>query len=336
MEDLSAFDYELPPERIAQRPLEDRAASKLLWVHRDTGSFEHRTFRELPEILSAGDLLVLNDTRVSAVRLFGLKESGARVELLLLRELSANEYVALAKPGRRLKPGARLQIEGGMTCQIARELSAGQKIVRFEGEHVRDRIRSVGQTPLPPYIKEPLWDASRYQTVVAVHEGSSAAPTAGLHFTEELLGALERKGVEIAKVTLHIGLDTFRPIQSPSLKGHRMHGELCSLPPETAEAVARCTGRIIAVGTTSVRTLESFGCGPRRVESGSKLSELFIHTDYRFQVVDGMITNFHLPRTTMLVLVASMLGSDVLMNAYREALRLDYRFLSFGDAMLVL
>ena len=331
------MDYHLPPERIAQRPLADRAASKLLHLERATGKVHHRAFRDAPGLLEAGDLLVLNDTRVSALRLLGHKPTGAEVEFFLLNGLGQGVFEALVRPGRRLKPGSLVLFDGGLAGTVEAILPHGRRRVRLT--HPTDlpaALASAGRVPLPPYIHETLEDPGRYQTVYARTDGSTAAPTAGLHFTPELLDAIRARGVDIAFVTLDVGLDTFRPIAAENLDDHRMQGERCCLPTETARAIERCTGRIVAVGTTAVRTLETFARGPRRVEPGERVSRLFLRPESTLQVVDGMFTNFHMPRTTMLLMLAAMAGTEAVSAAYQEALAHDYRFLSFGDAMLIL
>jgi S-adenosylmethionine:tRNA ribosyltransferase-isomerase len=334
---LSDYDYHLPESAIAQTPLEDRSASKLLHLHKDSLGLDHRTFRDVLTILQPGDLLVLNNTRVSALRLLGRKETGAAVELLLLREEGTGLFEALAKPGKRLQPGARMVFDQGLEAAVVENRGDGRKLVQFTtAPDLTQKLRAVGAVPLPPYIHETLSEDERYQTVYGSVPGSSAAPTAGLHFTPSLLEELERLGVHIGYVTLDVGIDTFRPVQTENLSEHVMHGERCSVPPETAEMVSSCTGRIVAVGTTAVRTLESFAIGRRKLTSGSKTTDIFIRPGFRFQVVDGMFTNFHMPRTTMLVMLSALVPRERLFQAYREALDRDYRFLSFGDSMLIL
>lgn len=337
-ERLSDYDYELPENRIAQEPLADRSAARLMVVDRSTGAWEHRVFRDLPELLEPGDLLVRNATRVTAMRLFGAKPSGGAVEALLLRQDTApGSFVALVKPGRRLPTGALIEFEGGLRATVGEVRADGQRVLHFEAVEgqLDQQLRECAQAPLPPYIRTRLKDPERYQTVYAKHGGSAAAPTAGLHFTPEVLEALDRRGVETAEVTLSVGLDTFRPVTEDRAADHVMHGEWCSVSEATRDAVARCRGRIIAVGTTSARTLESFAVGPRQLETGTKETRIFITSGYRWRIVDGMITNYHMPRTTMLLMVASLTGRDALMAAYAEALQQNYRFLSFGDAMLI-
>ncbi|HZH99341.1 MAG TPA: tRNA preQ1(34) S-adenosylmethionine ribosyltransferase-isomerase QueA [Fimbriimonadaceae bacterium] len=336
MERLSDYDYTLPESAIAQTPLADRTASKLLHLHRDTLSIEHRVFRKVPEILRPGDLLILNDTRVSAIRVFGKKISGAAVELLLLKEEGPGLFEALAKPGKRLQPGAQM-IFGDLRAEVVENRGEGRKLVRFEPQAgLRERLAEIGSVPLPPYIHAELSDGERYQTVYGSTPGSAAAPTAGLHFTPELLKRVEARGVRIAHVTLDVGIDTFRPVQAEDLSQHVMHGERCSVPEATAEAVRACTGRVVAVGTTAVRTLESFATDHRLLASGSKRTDIFIRPGYEFRIVDGMFTNFHMPRTTMLIMLSALVPRQRLFEAYAEALAGGYRFLSFGDSMLIL
>lgn len=296
-------------------------------------------FTDVVELLRPGDLLILNDTRVSARRLVGVRPTGGQVEALLLSG-GPLEFEALLKPGRRLKPGSILLFQD-LTAKVLENLSDGVKRIRFEPrDDLAARLQEVGQAPLPPYIYEILADEERYQTVYGVSPGSVAAPTAGLHFTPEILAALEEKGVEIGRVTLHVGLDTFRPVQVEKLEDHPMHGEICSVPEETARKVSGCRGRIIAVGTTAVRTLESFALDrdPDKlpeVRPGEMLSRLFIRPGYRFKVVDGMFTNFHLPKTTMMMMIAAFAGREHVLAAYEAAVHERYRFLSFGDSMLI-
>lgn len=334
---LEDLDYALPDDAIAQKPLDDRSASKLLWLHRESGKIDDLSFREAVEILQSGDLLVLNDTRVTALRLLGQKPTGGRVELLLLKEIDEGEYEALAKPGRRLQPGARVRFDGNLEATVIANLSEGRKLVRFAPDpQLRQILARTGRVPLPPYVREDIEDPERYQTVYAATGGSAAAPTAGLHFTPSMLEAIRGKGVRIASVTLDVGIDTFRPITAGNPLEHEIHGETCHLPEATQQAIAEAPGRIIAVGTTAVRTLESFAAGPRRVQSGSRDTRLFITPGYEFQIIDGMFTNFHMPRTTMLLMISALAGQDQVRRAYAHALASGYRFLSFGDSMLIL
>jgi len=332
---LSDYDFDLPERLIAQTPLADRAASRLLHLDRASGLVRHRQFREVVEILEPGDVLVLNDTRVDALRIVGSKpETGGQIEALLLHRREPDEYEALVKPGKRARPGTRVDF-GGLLGEIGEDLGDGIRVVRFPTGS-RSTLERIGETPLPPYIHERLSDAERYQTAYAQHSGSAAAPTAGLHFTPEILDALRAKGVRVEFVTLHVGIDTFRPVSVENLEDHEMHGEVCTVPSQTADAIAAATGRIIAVGTTTVRTLESFASDGRKVETGTKTTKAFIRPGYRFRVVDGMFTNFHLPRTTMLAMISAMAGREAIFRAYAEAVREEYRFLSFGDSMLIL
>jgi S-adenosylmethionine:tRNA ribosyltransferase-isomerase len=333
------FEYPLPSERIAQTPLEPRDAARLL-VLPANGSPQHRTFRDLPELLSPDDLLVFNDTRVLPARLHGRKTTGARVELLLLTRLGDDRWEALAYPGRRLQVGARLEFgEGELTAEVEGIGEEGARLVRFAaGTDVDAEIHRLGEAPLPPYIHERLADAERYQTVYAREEGSAAAPTAGLHFTPRVFEALAARGVQTAYVTLHVGLATFRPVKAEDIHDHQMHAEWYSVPPETAAAVNECTGRVVAVGTTTMRCLESAArAAPegRRVEAGSGRTRLYLKPGDRFRVVEALVTNFHMPRSSLLILVSAFAGRERVLAAYEEALLRGYRFLSFGDAMFL-
>ncbi len=314
----------------------ERDASLLLHIGRSTGNIHHRKFREVLDLLQPGDLLVLNDTRVTAMRVFGTKPTGGQVELLLLRDLGNLRFEALARPGKRLQPGSLVNLEEGLLARIEKNLDEGRKIVQILGEDAGARLDRIGLSPLPPYIQTHLPDRERYQTVYNREGGSAAAPTAGLHFTPEILDALRAKGVKTAWVTLDVGLDTFRPITAENPFDHEMHGELCRLPAETRDAIANGKGRIIAVGTTATRTLESFATGKRQVRAGEQSTKIFIRPGYEFLVIDGMFTNFHMPRTTMLLMISALAGSTTVREAYHEALQRDYRFLSFGDSMLIL
>ncbi len=336
MESLSNYDYNLPESVIAQRPLEDRAGSKLLYLHKVTGLVEHRRFKDAVDLLQTGDLLVLNNTRVTAFRLFGHKPTGAKVEVLVLKQTGPSTFEALVRPGKRLQPGATIEFEHGLKATIEANLQDGQKLLKFESrDPLTVTLTRQSAVPLPPYVHEALNDPERYQTVYAQVPGSAAAPTAGLHFTPEILKELKGKGVQTAWVTLNVGVDTFRPIQTEDPSDHSIHGEICELPEETAEAVSNCKGRVIAVGTTSVRTLESFAIGRRKIQTGRQDTRLFIRPGYEFKIIDGMFTNFHMPRTTMLMMISALAGREAVMNAYQEALNHKYRFLSFGDSMLI-
>ncbi len=331
----SDFHYDLPEDLIAQVPLADRSASRLLVLHRETGVIEHRTFLDALDYLRAGDLLVMNDTRVTAIRLVGHRETGGRVELLLLRDCDHGCYVALCKPAKRLKPGDIVTIRTNLDSVVLEDLGGGMKRIKFRQEDCREQLAVAGQVPLPPYISHALADPDRYQTVYAATGGSAAAPTAGLHFTPEVLRQIAAKGVGAARVTLDVGLDTFRPMNVENIEDHVMHGERCLVPKVTASAIKACRGRVFAVGTTTVRTLESFAIGPRQVESGEKVTSLYITPGYSFQAVDALFTNFHMPGTTLMLLVSAFAGRENVLRAYREAVAERYRFLSFGDAMLI-
>lgn len=339
---VSDFDYELPEDLIAQQPAEPRDAARLLVVDRETGRLEHRRFRDLPRYLTAGDVLVLNDTRVIPARLFGLKEpTGGRVEVLLLERREPDVWEALVRPGRRVPAGSRVAFgQGGLRAVVLDRTEAGGRLLRFEPAGELDRrLGELGQMPLPPYIRAPLSDPERYQTVYARQEGSAAAPTAGLHFTPALLRQVADHGVQVAYLTLHVGLGTFRPVQVERIEEHTMHAEYYAVPEATAAAVnkARRDGRrVVAVGTTVARTLEAAAGDDGAVRAGEGRTDLFIYPGYRWKVVDGLVTNFHLPRSTLLMLVSAFLGRERTLAAYEEAVRQRYRFFSFGDAMLIL
>jgi S-adenosylmethionine:tRNA ribosyltransferase-isomerase len=339
---VTLFDYNLPPELIAQQPLRERDQSRLLVLERATGAVQHRRFFEIGEFLRAGDLLVMNDTRVFRARLRGRKEpTGGKVEVLLLREVEAGLWEALVKPGRNAKVGGALSFgEGVVRARVEGRTAFGGRLLRVEDAHgFRERLRHIGEVPTPPYIHRPVSDESEYQTVYAREEGSAAAPTAGFHFTEALLRQLRAQGVEQAFVTLHVGIDTFRPIQEEQVEQHAMHAEFYRVPCETGDAIVRARqrgGRVIAVGTTTVRTLESAAQQGKTGIAVAGWTRLFITPGYAFGVVDAMVTNFHLPRSTLLVLVSAFAGRDNVLRAYEEAVRCRYRFYSFGDAMLIL
>jgi S-adenosylmethionine:tRNA ribosyltransferase-isomerase len=339
---LSDFDFDLPEALIAQRPLEPRDASRLLVMRRSGGAIEHRHFRDLPEYLRPGDALVVNETKVMPARLMGVREgSGGAIEVLLLKRLERDRWETLVKPGKKARPGQRIIFGDGMLVGTVRETTeVGGRIIDFAYagifEQVLDRL---GQMPLPPYIHERLENPERYQTVYAREWGSAAAPTAGLHFTPELLARLQGMGVEIHKVLLHVGLGTFRPVQIENVLEHKMHSEYYTVTPETADAlngVRARGGRVIAVGTTSVRTLETVAAPDGQVQPGDGWTDIFIYPGYRFKAVDAMITNFHLPKSTLLMLISAFAGRDEVLAAYAEAVREQYRFFSFGDAMFIL
>jgi S-adenosylmethionine:tRNA ribosyltransferase-isomerase len=335
---LSDFDYHLPEELIAQTPLADRSASRLLHLNPDTGEIRHRKFLDLVELLQPGDVLVLNDSRVNACRLLGQRPTGGQVEILALREVDPLIYECLVKPSKRLKPGSLVEFAVGLSAEILGDGHEGTRLVRFFGpSDVRRAMDTVGKMPLPPYIHTHLEDAERYQTVVAQHAGSAAAPTAGLHFTPSVLDALRSKGVQVETVTLHVGIDTFRPIQVDDVSDHVMHGEECEISVGTAAVINSATGRVIAVGTTAVRTLESFASvSDVRVEAGRKSTQIFISPGYQFRVIDGMLTNFHFPKTTMMLMISALAGREHVLAAYEAAVSEKYRFLSFGDSMALL
>ncbi|HXA30305.1 MAG TPA: tRNA preQ1(34) S-adenosylmethionine ribosyltransferase-isomerase QueA [Candidatus Angelobacter sp.] len=340
--DTALYDYELPEERIAQTPLAERDASRMLHVPPGAAPLEDRGFRELPELLGTGDLLVLNDTRVRAARLRTQTKSGGAVEVLVLQNLGDGRYVCLVRPGRRLKPGRTIGFDGGLTATIegGNEAHPGARLVRFHSDDgdTDAAIERLGTVPLPPYIHTRLHDTERYQTVYAQSPPqSAAAPTAGLHFTPRILDALQTRGVAITTVRLEVGLGTFAPIRTERVDDHAMHEERFELPPAAAKAIAATKdngGRVIAVGTTAVRTLESCATPDGRVEPHAGATRLFIQPGTRFKVVDGLLTNFHAPRSSLVVLVAAMIGTNRWRAAYDHALQNGYRFLSFGDCML--
>ena len=335
---LELFDYPLPEERIAQEPLLRRDSSRLLHLD-STGDTRHRLFQDLPDLLSPGDLLIFNDTRVLPARLTGLKESGgARCELLLLSRSGEDRWMALVHPGRRLRVGASVRIGEHLLATIMGLGDEGGRLVEFSlspgapWHTTGEAIHALGEMPLPPYIHQKLEDPERYQTLHAREEGSAAAPTAGLHFTPEIHARLRERGVDSAFVTLHVGLATFRPVKVEEIDQHRMHSEVYSVPGATVRAIRECSGRVIAVGTTVVRCLESAAVAPRTVRGGPAETRLFIRPGYRFQVVDAMVTNFHMPRSTLVVMVSAFVGRERILGAYAEAVEEQYRFLSFGDA----
>jgi S-adenosylmethionine:tRNA ribosyltransferase-isomerase len=338
---LKEFFYELPQELIAQEPLKDRSASRLLVMDRKTGSLEHKRFYEIVSMLDKGDCLVLNNTRVIPARLLGEKEStGGRIEMVLLKRMEENTWEVILKPGRKAKPGARFVFgDGLLKAEIVEIIDDGNRVVRFEYEgNFESVLDRVGVMPLPPYITEKLNDPERYQTVYSDVRGSAAAPTAGLHFTPELLGQLKEKGINIAYVTLHVGLGTFRPVKVDDIENHKMHSEYYSIGEEACTAinsVRKNGGRIIAVGTTGCRVLETAGSEDGTIMPCSGWTDIFIYPGYRFKMVDALITNFHLPESTLIMLVSAFAGRDNTMAAYRNAVEERYRFFSFGDAMFI-
>ena len=337
----SDFYYELPEELIAQTPLEKRDSSRLLHLDKMTGEMEHRHFYDLPEYLRPGDCLVVNDTRVLPARLLGCRKTGGSVELVLLRDLGEGRWECLSRPGRKTKPGTELFFgDGELTATVEAVAEGGNRIVQFHYQGIfLEVLERLGKMPLPPYIKEELQDAERYQTVYSRELGSAAAPTAGLHFTPELLRQIEEMGVKVCSVTLHVGLGTFRPVKEEEIEDHEMHSEFCVISPETAEtinAVKRSGGRVIAVGTTSCRTLESFAAEDGTIAPGSRWTDIFIYPGYRFKCIDGLVTNFHLPESTLVMLVSALAGREHILRAYETAVQMRYRFFSFGDAMLII
>ena len=338
---VEEFDYYLPEELIAQDPLEDRSASRLLVLDRKSGELTHRIFRDITEELSAGDCIVINNTKVIPARLLGVREgTGAAIEVLLLKRKQDNVWETLVKPGRKCRPGTVILFgEGLLKGTVTDVVEDGNRLIRFEYEGIFEEILDkLGQMPLPPYITHALKDKNRYQTVYAKYEGSAAAPTAGLHFTKELLEELRKKGIKIAEVTLHVGLGTFRPVKVDVVEEHHMHSEYYSVNEETAELInstKAAGGRVIAVGTTSCRTLESATGEDGILKAGDGWTEIFIYPGYRFKMIDGLITNFHLPKSTLVMLVSALAGKDLIMKAYGEAVEQKYRFFSFGDAMFI-
>ena len=337
----SDFYFELPQELIAQDPLEDRSGSRLLVLDRETGEVSHHAFKEITEYLEPGDCLVLNDTKVLPARLIGSREgTGGKIEVLLLKRNRDNVWETLVKPGRKAKPGTRIEFgQGLLVGEVLDIADEGNRIIRFEYEGIFEEVLDrLGEMPLPPYITHQLEDKNRYQTVYAKHTGSAAAPTAGLHFTEELLEQIEQKGVEIAKVTLHVGLGTFRPVKAENILEHHMHSEFYQIEQEAAEKINRTRargGRVVCVGTTSCRTVESAADEDGKLKACSGWTDIFIYPGYRFRVLDCLITNFHLPESTLIMLVSALAGREQVLHAYEEAVREKYRFFSFGDAMLI-
>ena len=337
----SDFDYDLPEELIAQHPLEKRDSSRLLTLDKHTGAIEHHHFYELPQFLRPGDCLVLNDSRVLPARLIGHRLPGGGVcEVLLLVDKGEGLWECLVRPGRKLRKGTRLSFGNGeLTAEIVEQLEEGGRLIRFDYEGIfLETLERLGKMPLPPYIKEELQDQERYQTVYSKVLGSAAAPTAGLHFTPELLEKIRAKGVKIGYVTLHVGLGTFRPVKEDTIEDHPMHSEYCTIPQETADLINETRkggGRCICVGTTSCRTLESWAAEDGHMEAKSGWTNIYIYPGYRFKVMDGLVTNFHLPESTLIMLVSAFAGREHVLAAYEEAVREKYRFFSFGDAMFI-
>ena len=333
---LSDFQYALPEKLIAQKPLARRDQSRLLVVAKQARSIQHRKFFEIVDYLHNGDLLVLNDTRVVATRICGRKDTGGRVEVLLTKKVSAGLWQGMVKPGRRVKVDTTLIFEGGLTAEVVDRTEEGGRILRFDAESDPDElIAAIGQVPLPPYIRRPLEEPGRYQTIYAAADGSAAAPTAGLHFTPALLERIRSAGIQTVFITLHVGIATFRPIRTDNIDDHEMHSEYIEISSEAAEAINSARGRIICVGTTTARALESAAVARRKIAPTRRETRLFIKPPYDFKIVEGLITNFHMPGSTLLVLVSAFAGIELVRRAYMEAVREKYRLLSFGDAMFL-
>lgn len=339
--DLKDFNYDLPEELIAQDPLEDRSSSRLMVLHKDTGRIEHKIFRDIIDYLNPGDCLVINDTKVIPARLMGIKEdTGAAIEVLLLKRNADDVWECLVKPGKKARTGARIVFgEGLLVGEIVDVIEDGNRMIKFHYEGIFEEILDkLGQMPLPPYITHKLQDKNRYQTVYARNEGSAAAPTAGLHFTKELLDNIKEKGVNVVSITLHVGLGTFRPVKVDKIEEHHMHTETFNISKEAADTINRTRaagGRVIAVGTTSCRTLESAAADDGTIPARSGDTDIFIYPGYKFKAIDCLITNFHLPESTLIMLVSALAGRDNIMNAYETAVKERYRFFSFGDAMFI-
>lgn len=338
----SEFYFELPEELIAQTPLADRSSSRLLVLNKETGEVEHKIFRNIIDYINPGDCLVLNETRVLPARLIGArKDTGTRVEVLLLKRLSEeNCWETLVYPGKKARPGHIIEFGNGLLeAEVIDIVEEGNRIVKFKFDGIfEELLDKLGQMPLPPYIKEKLEDKNRYQTVYAKNDGSAAAPTAGLHFTPELLENIKSKGINIAKLTLHVGLGTFRPVKADDINDHKMHSEFYMIDEENAELINRTRangGKIISVGTTSTRTLESIADKNGNIKACSGWTDIFIYPGYKFKIVDNLITNFHLPESTLVMLVSALAGRENVLNAYKTAVDMKYRFFSFGDAMFI-
>lgn len=336
----SDFNFDLPKELIAQTPLEQRDHSRLMHLDKNTGEIEHRHFYELPEMLREGDCLVLNDSRVLPARLIGSRPTGGSVEVLLLRDLGKGEWECLTKPGKKTRPGTELSFgNGDLSATVENVAEGGNRIVKFHYEGIfLEILEKLGRMPLPPYIKEELQDPERYQTVYSRELGSAAAPTAGLHFTKELLDVIASRGVKVCYLTLHVGLGTFRPVKEDEIEEHEMHSEFCIVPEETARIVTETKkngGRVVCVGTTSCRTIESFAKPDGTLEPSSGWTDIFIYPGYKFKCMDALITNFHLPESTLIMLVSALAGREHILNAYNTAVAEKYRFFSFGDAMFI-
>lgn len=335
---VTDFDYELPQELIAQHPMEPRDHSRLLVVDKHTGKLEHKHFYDLVDYLHAGDVLVFNDTRVIPARLHGTKDTGAHVEVFLLTRKNATDWEVLVRPGKKLQVGAKINFSDELSCEVIEHTDFGGRVVRFKYDGIFEEILDrLGETPLPPYITAPLEDKERYQTVYNRERGSAAAPTAGLHFTKELLQKIKDKGCEEVFVTLHVGLGTFRPVSEARIEDHKMHKEFYTVSQEAADAInkAKAEGRrIIAVGTTAVRTLEAAGADGT-LKAGGNWTNIFIYPGYKFRFVDDLVTNFHLPQSTLLMLVSTLSTREIMLQTYKTAVEEKYRFFSFGDAMFI-
>ena len=337
----SDFYYDLPEELIAQDPLANRSDSRLMVLDKENGAVSHHVFREIVDYLNPGDCLVINDTKVIPARLIGEREgTGAKIEVLLLKRKTGDVWETLVKPGRKAKPGTRIQFGGGLLVgEVMDIVDEGNRLIQFEFEGIFEEILDqLGQMPLPPYITHQLKDKDRYNTVYATHSGSAAAPTAGLHFTPELLKTIEEKGIDIARVTLHVGLGTFRPVKVDDVENHHMHSEFYMIDEEAAEKINRAKEngkRVICVGTTSCRTIESAADENGRLKPCSGWTEIFIYPGYQFKILDCLITNFHLPESTLIMLVSALAGKEHVLAAYEEAVKERYRFFSFGDAMFI-
>ena len=332
--------YDLPQRLIAQTPLERRDGSRLLVLDKITGQTEHRHFYDLPEYLRPGDCMVLNDSRVIPARLIGARPTGGAIEVMLLKDLGDKRWECLVRPGKKMRPGHQVVFgDGELTGEVESVSEGGNRIIRFQYEGIfLEILERLGRMPLPPYIKEQLADPERYQTVYSKHPGSAAAPTAGLHFTPELLDRIRAMGVDVRFVTLHVGLGTFRPVKAEDIEDHEMHSEFCTVPADTAEAVNRAKaagGRVVAVGTTSCRTLESFTGEDGVLRADSGWTSIFIYPGYKFKCMDALVTNFHLPGSTLVMLVSALAGRENILAAYAEAVEREYRFFSFGDAMFI-
>ena len=336
----SDFYFDLPEELIAQTPIERRDASRLLHLDKNTGAIEHRHFYDLPEYLRPGDCLVLNDSRVLPARLIGTRSTGGSVEVVLLRDLGGGDWECLTRPGKKTRPGAELSFgEGELTAEVLKVVEGGKMIIHFNYEGVfLEVLERLGKMPLPPYIKVELEDNERYQNVYSRELGSAAAPTAGLHFTKELLAKIESMGVNICYITLHVGLGTFRPVKTERIEDHEMHSEFCIVPERTARIVTETKkngGRVVCVGTTSCRTVESFALPDGTLPATSGWTDIFIYPGYKFKCLDALVTNFHLPESTLIMLVSALAGRENILHAYEAAVRERYRFFSFGDAMFI-